>query len=78
MKEIDVDRLRSEKKRSATEFLSLYNQGLPAGFPHATDALLTEYRRQYAGQFADGQWSLDMHRKRLMDWLPGYLKSLEA
>lgn len=78
MKGPDVDRVRSEQKRSAAEFLTLYNDGLPAGFPQATTASLAEYKKRYAEQFKDGTWSLDMHRKKIMDWLPGYVKSLES
>ncbi len=74
----DLDRERSEQKRSASEFLTLYNQGLPLEFPRATAAFLAEYKRQYADQFKDGFWSLDLHRKKFMDWLPGHLKSRES
>ena len=78
MKGPDVDRERSERKHSLAEFLALYNEGLPPAFPRATAALLAEYENQYAGQFKDGLWSLDLHRKKFMDWLPGYLKSRES
>ncbi len=77
MKGPDLDRERSEQKRSRAGFLVLYNEGLPAGFPRATDALLVAYHERYPEQFAGGFWSLDLHRKKLMDWRPGYLKSLE-
>jgi len=78
MKRHDVDRERSERKHSQAEFLTLYNEGLPGDFPRATSALLVVYQDQYPGQFRDGFWSLDLHRKKFMDWLPGYLKSLES
>lgn len=74
----DVDRERSEQKRSLSEFLKLYNEGLPLGFPRATSTLLGEYQHRNAGLFKDGLWSLDLHRKKIMDWLPSYLKSLES
>lgn len=77
MKGPDLDRQRSEKKHSLVEFLALYNDGLPLEFPRATAALLAEYQNRYGGQFKDGLWSLGLHRKKFMDWLPGYLKSLE-
>ena len=72
----DLDRERSEKKHTRAEFLTLYNEGLPPGFPRATSALLAEYRYRYSDQFKDGYWSLNLHRKKFMDWLPGYLKSI--
>lgn len=78
MKGPDPDRERSERKHSLAEFLALYNQGLPTEFPRATIALLAEYESKYAGQFKDGFWSLDLHRKKFMDWLPGHLKSLQS
>lgn len=75
MKKPDADRQRSEEKRSLGEFLDLYNKGLPMEFPRATAELLTIYKDQYPSKFKDGFWSLDLHRKKFMDWLPMYLKS---
>lgn len=74
----DEDRDRSEQGRSLPEFMTVYNHGLPSGFPRATVALLLEYKRQYGEQFKGGYWSLGLHRKKFMDWLPGYLKSLKT
>ena len=74
----DLDRERSEQKHSLAEFLALYNDGLPVAFPRATTTLLAEFKSQYPGQFKDDLWSLELHRKKVMDWLPGYLKSLES
>ena len=78
MREPDLDRERSERRHSLEEFLHLYNEGLPREFPHATAALLAEYRYKHVDQFKGGFWSLDLHRKKVMDWLPGYLKALES
>lgn len=78
MKGPDLDRERSEKKVTMGEFLATYNDKLPEQFPRATLPLLREYKKRYASQFKeDGLWSLDLHRKKFMDWLPMYLKSLE-
>jgi hypothetical protein len=78
MKGPDLDRERSEEKHSLEHFLKIYNAGLPAGFPRASASLLEKYKEQYPGQFkGKGDWSLDVHRKKFMDWLPMYLKSLE-
>lgn len=78
MKARDLDRERSEKKLTIAEFLKTYNQGLPSGFPKASLSLLEEYRVRYKGLFkGHGMWSLDLHRKKFMDWLPMHLKSLE-
>ncbi len=70
MKLPDLDRLRSEKTRSFAEFLKLYNESLPATFPRASAALLREFRKSHTSLFkADEAWSLDIHRKKVMDWL---------
>ena len=73
----DPDKARSERKLSLADFLKLYNKGLPVGFPRASFVFLEEYQRSYPSQFKDGQWSLDLHRKKFMDWLPVHLRSRE-
>lgn len=66
----DLDRERSEKSRSLDEFLKLYNENLPAAFPPVSADLLKEFRKAYPGVFkATNAWSLDLHRKKVMDWL---------
>ena len=56
---------------SVTEFLESYNKNMPVGWPRATTALLQKFRDEHAPLFTHGeQWSLDQHRKKLMDWLP--------
>lgn len=70
MKLPDVDRIRSEKPLSFTEFLKSYNTNLPLQFPRASLALLREFKKTNAVLFKDGNlWSLDQHRKKVMDWL---------
>lgn len=76
MKGPDLDRERSERKLALSDFLALYNEGLPAGFPRASFAFLEQFKKLYPAQFKDGFWSLDLHRKKFMDWLPTHLKSL--
>ena len=79
MKGPDLDRQRSELRVTRAEFISAYNDKLPTGFPRVSKEVLEVYRGRYPGQFKeDGLWSLDQHRKRVMDWLPMYLKSLES
>ena len=75
MKSPDLDRMRSEKLLSLEEFLKSYNQDLPATFLRATLPLLREFRETYASLFKNtDQWSLDQHRKKVMDWLPSRTK----
>lgn len=70
MRTPDLDRARSEEPRSLAEFLREYNGHLPEAFPRASTALLEEFRAGHAGLFkAGGAWSLDIHRKKVMDWL---------
>lgn len=66
----DVDRERSEKSLSFSDFLKSYNENLPMEFPRASLALLREFRKMHASLFkSDNLWSLDQHRKKVMDWL---------
>jgi hypothetical protein len=70
MKLPDLDRLRCEKQCSLADFLTLYNEDLPAAFPRASKALLAEFKETHATFFKTDDWSLDVHRKKVMDWLP--------
>lgn len=71
MKAFDVDKARSEEPRTLSEFLKLYNENLPSFLAPATVALLEEFKRTHGNFFksAGGAWTLDLHRKRVMDWL---------
>ncbi|MCX6741491.1 MAG: hypothetical protein NTY61_03790 [Candidatus Parcubacteria bacterium] len=54
-------------------FMAYYNQNIPASFPRATAEALTEFKNSHASLFDDsGLWTIDKHRRRLMDWLPSY------
>jgi len=60
----------SQKMTPASVFLKSYNQGMPPTFPHASLADLKKFEAVHPGLFKpSGQWSLEKHRKRLMDWL---------
>lgn len=66
----DLDKERSEQPRTLAEFLKLYNENLPLAFPRASLALLEEFREAHASFFkSKGEWSLELHRKKVMDWL---------
>jgi len=76
MKGPDLDRIRSEKSLSRKEFLAAYNADLPAAFPQASDPILKEFSKRYPELFKNGDlWTLDVHRKRLMDWLPAHMRA---
>lgn len=71
MKLPDLDKERSEKHLSLPEFLKCYNEKLPPVFPQASLALLREFKKTHQSIFKEGgTWSLDQHRKKVMDWLP--------
>lgn len=75
----DLDRIYSEKRLSLPEFLVIYNEGLPAEYPKASELLLAEFKSKYPELFKNGSsWSLDQHRKRLMDWLPAHLRAKQS
>ncbi len=77
MKGPDLDRERSEKRLTIAAFLKSYNEDIPAGFPRASLPLLRQFARIYPELFKTGTtWSLDQHRKKLMDWLPMHIRSL--
>jgi hypothetical protein len=70
MKSPDLDKERSEEQHSLAEFLTLYNESLPLTFPRASTTLLTEFRSTHPDVFkSHDTWSLELHRKRVMDWL---------
>jgi hypothetical protein len=61
----------SEAQVSLPDFMKSYNENIPQGFPHATTPLLKKFKDLHATLFKHGDmWSLDQHRKKLMDWLP--------
>jgi hypothetical protein len=77
MKLPDVDRIRSEELVSIKDFLKSYNKDLPSIFPAVSMPLLKEFRQTHLSLFTHGEmWSLDQHRKKVMDWLPSRLKAV--
>lgn len=60
-----------EMQISRADFLKSYNQNMPPTFPRATTSLLNRFREEHATLFKHGDmWSLDLHRKKLIEWLP--------
>lgn len=61
----------SQMQISLLDFLKSYNQNIPTGFPQASVALLKKFKDMHSMLFKNGDlWSLDRHRKKLIDWLP--------
>jgi len=52
------------------DFIQYYNENIPAGFPHASPKSLEKFRATHPALFKeDNKWTIDKHRKKLMDWL---------
>jgi hypothetical protein len=72
------DNLKKEQEINFVEkslplFVEYYNKNIPAGFPKATVKALIQFQALYPGLFTHNvEWTIDKHRKRLMDWLPSY------
>lgn len=61
----------SEMQISLGDFLKSYNQNMPESFPRASAALLKKFKDSHPLLFKHGNlWSLDEHRKKIMDWIP--------
>ena len=66
----------SERLLSLEEFLKAYNQNIPDSFPRASAKKLKKFQDEYPTLFKGGKiWSIAIHRKKIMDWLPGQQKS---
>ncbi len=52
-------------------FMASYNASIPVDFPHPSAKILKAFQALHPTLFKHGdEWSIDKHRKRLMDWLP--------
>ncbi len=61
----------SQQKISLSDFLDTYNKNMPKSFPRASLVLLEKFKNEHLTLFKTGDlWSLDLHRKKLIDWLP--------
>lgn len=59
---------------STVGFMEAYNKKLPKGFPEASVRNLEEFYKGHSLLFKNGynKWSIDKHRKRVMDWLSSH------
>jgi hypothetical protein len=61
----------SELQITQADFLKSYNLNMPAQFPRASTSLLNKFKEEHSSLFKHGEmWSLDLHRKKLIEWLP--------
>ena len=77
-KPLDKEKERSERGRSLEDFLESYNRTIPDSFPRASSENLQTFRKAHASLFKKNKtpWSLETHRKKVMDWLPQHVKSI--
>ncbi len=58
---------------SLDEFKTYYNENTPLAMPRATKESLLEFQVTHDSLFEkSGLWTIDKHRRRVMDWLPSY------
>ena len=50
-------------------FMESYNNSIPITFPRATAKALKQFQTLHPTLFKRDEWSIDRHRKHLMDWL---------
>jgi len=54
-------------------FMESYNKSIPLNFPHPSIKILKMFQTLHPMLFKNGdEWSIEKHRKRLMDWLPSH------
>ena len=58
---------------STAVFVQYYNENIPEAFPHATLKALERFQALHPSLFKGSpDWTVEKHRKKLMDWLPSY------
>ena len=63
----------NQLKITLSSFVEAYNRGIPSDFPHATVSILKQFQAAHPVLFrSSDEWSLERHRKRLMDWLAAH------
>lgn len=73
MKHVDKVQEANEALVSLASFTESYNKTIPLGWPRASAKALKQFQIAYPLLFKNGDaWSIDKHRKRLMDWLASY------
>lgn len=58
---------------STKVFVQYYNKNIPDAFPRATLKTLEKFQTRYPSLFKEnGEWTINKHRKKLMDWLSSH------
>ena len=54
-------------------FVESYNKSIPVSFPRVSVKILKRFQTLHPVLFKKSdEWSIDKHRKKVMDWLPSY------
>lgn len=66
-KELELNQVRT----SLAVFMESYNKSIPVSFPRASVKILKQFQTLHPVLFKHSdEWSIDKHRKKVMDWLP--------
>ena len=69
----DIELKQNQNGTPLLVFMESYNASIPASFPRATAKVLKHFQVEHPTLFKRGdEWSIDRHRKHLMDWLPAH------
>jgi hypothetical protein len=61
----------NETPLTATEFLESFNSNMPLGYPHVTLDIMKKFQQAHQSLFKKPNiWTLELHRKRMIQWLP--------
>ena len=64
----------NQAKTDILVFMESYNKSIPAAFPRASVKILRQFQELHPILFKSGnEWSIERHRKRVMDWLPSHV-----
>jgi len=61
-------------KMPLLNFVESYNKSVPGSFPRVSIKILKRFQSLHPVLFKHSdEWSIDRHRKKVMDWLPSYI-----
>jgi len=66
--DLEINRLSTP----LASFMESYNKSAPGSFPRASVDSLKQFQETYPTLFKNGEWSIDKHRKKFMDWFSSH------
>ena len=70
MKKRDLELERNQTMTTPLVFKESYNQTIPLHFRRVSMEILKQFQLAHPALFkGSNEWSIEKHRKRLMDWL---------